>query len=52
LTGISVCYPQPGSIKIEDGEVLTVESRYKNEFRTGAMGHFYMYLADNIPQGY
>ncbi|XP_027907648.1 uncharacterized protein LOC114166968 [Vigna unguiculata] len=52
LTGMSVCYPQPGSIKIEDGEVLTVESRYKNEFRTGAMGHFYMYLADNIPQGY
>ncbi|KAK7286820.1 hypothetical protein RJT34_22086 [Clitoria ternatea] len=47
--GMSVCYPQPGSIKINDGETLTVESRYKNEFRTGAMGHFYIYLVDQLP---
>ncbi|XP_020208152.1 uncharacterized protein LOC109793096, partial [Cajanus cajan] len=46
LVGMSVCYPQPGSIKINDGETLTLESRYENEFRTGAMGHFYIYLAE------
>jgi len=49
---MSVCYPEPGSIKIKDDETLTVESRYKNEFRTGAMGHFYLYLAENIPERY
>uniref|UniRef100_A0A0R0I6Q1 Stress up-regulated Nod 19 protein n=1 Tax=Glycine max TaxID=3847 RepID=A0A0R0I6Q1_SOYBN len=50
LIGMSVCYPQPGSIKIHDGEILTLESRYKNEFRTGAMEHFYIYLAEELPQ--
>ncbi|XP_068479345.1 uncharacterized protein [Phaseolus vulgaris] len=50
LIGMSICYPQPGSIKINDGEILTLESRYVNEFRTGAMGHFYIYLAENLPQ--
>ncbi|XP_027342649.1 uncharacterized protein LOC113855274 [Abrus precatorius] len=47
--GMSVCYPQPGSVRINDGETLTLESRYKNEFRTGAMGHFYIYLAEQLP---
>ncbi|XP_027351320.1 uncharacterized protein LOC113862432 [Abrus precatorius] len=46
--GMSVCYPQPGSIKINDGETLTIESRYRNEFLTGAMGHFYIYLAERL----
>ncbi|XP_068471320.1 uncharacterized protein [Phaseolus vulgaris] len=45
LVGMSVCYPKPGSIQIKDGEILTIESRYENKFRTGAMGHFYIYLA-------
>ncbi|KAL9303469.1 hypothetical protein ACSQ67_020732 [Phaseolus vulgaris] len=49
LVGMSVCYPKPGSIKIKDGEILTVESRYENKFRIGAMGHFYIYLAEQIP---
>ncbi|RDX67386.1 hypothetical protein CR513_53743, partial [Mucuna pruriens] len=52
VIGMSVCYPQPGSIKIDDGEILTLESRYKNEFRTGVMGHFYIYLAEELPQRY
>ncbi|RDX90550.1 hypothetical protein CR513_27572, partial [Mucuna pruriens] len=52
LIGMSVCYPQLGSIKINDGEILTLESRYKNEFRTGVMGHFYIYLAEKIPHRY
>ncbi|XP_073220915.1 uncharacterized protein, partial [Cicer arietinum] len=46
--GMSVCYPKPGSIKINDGEIVTIESRYKNEFLTGAMGHMYIYLADRL----
>ncbi|KAL9303466.1 hypothetical protein ACSQ67_020729 [Phaseolus vulgaris] len=45
LVGMSVCYPKPSSIQIKDGEILTIESRYENKFRTGAMGHFYIYLA-------
>ncbi|KAK7316764.1 hypothetical protein RJT34_00471 [Clitoria ternatea] len=49
VVAMSVCYPQPGSIKIHDGETLTLESRYKREFQTGAMGHFYIYLADQVP---
>ncbi|CAI8603245.1 unnamed protein product [Vicia faba] len=47
--GMSVCYPKLGSIKINDGETVIMESRYKNEFLTGAMGHMYFYLADRLP---
>ncbi|XP_061363340.1 uncharacterized protein LOC133306947 [Gastrolobium bilobum] len=47
--GMSVCYPKPGSIKIKDGEILTVEARYENGFLTGAMGHMYIYLAEQLP---
>jgi len=50
LVGMLVCNPKPGSIKIKDGEILTVESIYENKFRTGAMGHFYIYLAEHIPK--
>ncbi|KHN42509.1 hypothetical protein glysoja_031445, partial [Glycine soja] len=49
LIGMFVCYPQPGSIKIHDGEILALESRYKNEFCSGAMRHFYIYLAEELP---
>ncbi|XP_061344629.1 uncharacterized protein LOC133294079 [Gastrolobium bilobum] len=48
--GMSVCYPQPGTVKINDGETLTIESIYKNEFTTGAMGLFYIYLAERLSQ--
>lgn len=47
---MSYCYPKPGSIKIKDGEILTLESKYKNKFRTGAMRHFYIYLAEQLPK--
>jgi hypothetical protein len=47
---MSVCYPKPGSIKINDGEILTMESRYESGFRTGVMGHMYIYLAEKLPQ--
>jgi hypothetical protein len=43
--GMFVCYLKLGSIKIMDDETVTMESRYKNEFITGAMGHIYFYLA-------
>ncbi|XP_061360014.1 uncharacterized protein LOC133304032 [Gastrolobium bilobum] len=47
--GRSVCYPKPGSIKIKDGEILTLEARYESGFLTGAMGHMYIYLAERLP---
>lgn len=46
---MSGSYPKPGSIKINDGEVVTVETRYKSGFLTGAMAHMYIYLADRLP---
>ncbi|XP_024640417.2 uncharacterized protein [Medicago truncatula] len=51
LVGMSVFYPKLGSIKIKDGEIVSMESIYKNEFHTGAMGHMYFYLADRLPHG-
>jgi hypothetical protein len=47
---MSGSYPKLGSIKIKDGEVVTVEARYKSGFRTGVMGHMYIYLADRLPE--
>jgi len=52
LIGMSVCYPQPGSIKIQDRKLLTIESRYKNKFGIGGMRYFYIYLADDLSQEY
>ncbi|KAL2321819.1 hypothetical protein Fmac_026198 [Flemingia macrophylla] len=49
VVGMSGCYPKPGSIKIKNGEILTLESIYQNKFRAGAMGHFYIYLAEHLP---
>ncbi|KAJ1403141.1 Stress up-regulated Nod 19 [Sesbania bispinosa] len=48
--GMSVCYPKPGSVKINDGETLTVESRYESGFLTGVMGQMYIYVAEKLPQ--
>ncbi|KAK7386227.1 hypothetical protein VNO78_26289 [Psophocarpus tetragonolobus] len=50
LVAMSGCYPKPSSIMIKDGEILTMETRYQNKFRTGAMGHFYIYLAEKLPK--
>ena len=47
---MSVSYPKPGSIKIKDGETLTVESIYKSGFRTGVMGQIHIMIAENLPQ--
>nr|XP_004497966.1 uncharacterized protein LOC101492429 [Cicer arietinum] len=50
VVGMSTCYPELGSIKIKDGEIVTMESRYKSGYRTGVMGHMYIYLADRLPE--
>jgi hypothetical protein len=49
VVGMSGSYPELGSIKIKDGEIVTVETRYKSGFLIGAMGHMYIYLADRLP---
>ncbi|XLU42840.1 hypothetical protein S245_037654, partial [Arachis hypogaea] len=49
VVGMSGCYPKPGSIKIQDGEILTVEFIHENKYNTGLMGHFYVYLAEELP---
>jgi len=48
IVGMSVCYPKPGSIKIKDGEILTLESVYKNKFRTRAMCKAQFYFCLNV----
>ncbi|CAJ2677956.1 unnamed protein product [Trifolium pratense] len=50
VVGMSTCYPQPGSVKINDGETLTLESNYNNtKEHTGVMGHFYILVAEQLP---
>ncbi|KAK3122279.1 hypothetical protein QOZ80_8BG0667530 [Eleusine coracana subsp. coracana] len=47
VVGMSTCYPAPGTVKVSDGEVLTVVSNYSSERQhTGVMGHFYILVAD------
>ncbi|CAI9113770.1 OLC1v1014439C1 [Oldenlandia corymbosa var. corymbosa] len=47
IVGMSTCYPQPGTVKISDGEILTLVSNYSNaQKHTGVMGLFYLLVAD------
>ncbi|XP_058092871.1 uncharacterized protein LOC131239272 [Magnolia sinica] len=47
IVGMSTCYPKPGSVKISDGEVLTLKSNYSSsQIHTGVMGLFYILVAD------
>ncbi|XP_003574848.1 uncharacterized protein LOC100825842 isoform X2 [Brachypodium distachyon] len=47
VVGMSTCYPKPGSVKVSDGEVLTVVSNYSSYRRhTGVMGLFYILVAE------
>ncbi|KAL1329321.1 hypothetical protein AAHE18_12G032500 [Arachis hypogaea] len=48
--GASGCYPKPDSMKIKDGENLTAEFIHENKYTTGLMGHFYVYLAEDLPK--
>eukprot|EP00257_Ricinus_communis_P001061 XP_002511074.2 uncharacterized protein LOC8275475 isoform X2 [Ricinus communis] len=50
IVGMSTCYPKPGSVKIADGENLTLESNYSStQTHTGVMGLFYILVADQTP---
>ncbi|KAF7836994.1 stress up-regulated Nod 19 protein [Senna tora] len=50
VVGMSTCYPEPGSMKIMDGEILTFESNYSNtRGHTGVMGLFYLLVAEQLP---
>lgn len=50
IVGMSTCYPKPGSIKIFDGETLTLESNYSSNIRhSGVMGLFYILVAEKLP---
>ncbi|XP_073300111.1 uncharacterized protein [Primulina huaijiensis] len=47
VVGMSTCYPKPGSLKISDGETLTLVSKYSSARRhAGVMGLFSILLAD------
>ncbi|XP_018826456.1 uncharacterized protein LOC108995353 [Juglans regia] len=51
IVGMSSCYPRPGSVKINDGETLILESNYSSTQRhTGVMGLFYILVADELPK--
>jgi hypothetical protein len=44
---MSTCYPQPGYVKIIDGETLTLESIYNNtKEHAGVMGLFYLLVEE------
>ncbi|XP_019459796.1 PREDICTED: uncharacterized protein LOC109359543 [Lupinus angustifolius] len=50
LVAMSECVPKPGSVKINDNEILTLESRYNNTYLTGLMGHFSIFVAEKLQQ--
>lgn len=51
IVGMSTCYPQPGSVRISDGETLSLVSNYSSSQRhTGVMGLFYILVAEPLPK--
>nr|GME20396.1 Stress up-regulated Nod 19 protein [Ipomoea batatas] len=49
IVGMTTCYPQPGSIKIVEGEMLTIASNYSARLsHTGVMGMFYILVAEPL----
>ncbi|KAI3977198.1 hypothetical protein MKX01_035928 [Papaver californicum] len=49
IVGMSTCYPQPGTVKISDGETLVSESNYSSiRPHAGVMGLFYILVADKL----
>ncbi|XP_072999667.1 uncharacterized protein [Typha latifolia] len=47
IIGMSTCYPKPGTVKVADGETLTLVSNYSStQMHTGVMGLFYILVAD------
>ncbi|GAA0187541.1 hypothetical protein LIER_34829 [Lithospermum erythrorhizon] len=51
VVGMSSCYPQPGSVKIAEGEMLTLFSNYScTKGHPGVMGFVYLLIADSNSQ--
>ncbi|KAA0058099.1 uncharacterized protein E6C27_scaffold274G004070 [Cucumis melo var. makuwa] len=49
VTGMTTCYPQPGSMKIKKGEMVTFVSNYSSTMtHRGVMGIFHIFVADKI----
>ncbi|XP_038883327.1 uncharacterized protein LOC120074311 [Benincasa hispida] len=49
VVGMTTCYPEPGSIKINNGEMVTFTSNYSStQNHTGVMGIFHIIVADKI----
>lgn len=51
IVGMSTCYPKPGTMKISEGEILTLVSNYSStQQHTGVMGLFYILVANSAQQ--
>ena len=47
IVGMSICYPQPSSIKISNEETLILESNYSStQKHTGVMRLFYILVVE------
>lgn len=47
---MSTCYPKPGSVKINNKEMLTLISKYDpTQNHTGVMGLFHIMVAQKLP---
>ncbi|XP_022988529.1 uncharacterized protein LOC111485742 [Cucurbita maxima] len=50
VVGMSTCYPQPGSVKINKGEMLSLISKYEPaQNHVGVMGLFHIMVAQKLP---
>lgn len=50
VVGMSTCYPKPGSVKINNKEMLTLISKYDpTQNHTGVMGLFHIMVAQKLP---
>lgn len=51
IVEMTSCYPEPGSVKINDGEIVIQEfNTSRSEMHTGLMGVWYLLVADRLPQ--
>lgn len=50
VVGMSTCYPQPGSVRINRGEMLSLISKYEPaQNHVGVMGLFHIMVAQRLP---
>ncbi|XP_019191682.1 PREDICTED: uncharacterized protein LOC109186203 [Ipomoea nil] len=49
VVGMTTCHPRPGSVKIVEGEIITIMSNYSNsQSHTGVMVFFYLAVAEPL----